>query len=84
MKRKSKHPSRLMCDVCGKADARIIHVTRSYGQGEDLLVIEKVPVISCPNCGASYLTSETLHELKRIKSHRRSTSRRSIPVAKYA
>lgn len=73
-----------LCDVCGKPGTRVIHVTRSYGRGDSLLVIENVPVISCPSCGASYLTSETLHGLERIKSHRRSTSRRSVPVAKYA
>jgi len=74
----------MICDVCGKMGARLIHVTRSYGRGDNLIVIENVPIISCPNCGASYLTSETLHELERIKSHRRSASKRSIPVAKYA
>jgi hypothetical protein len=30
-----------------------------------LLVIENVPVTSCPNCGESYLTAETLHEIER-------------------
>ena len=28
---------------------------------EDLLVIESIPVVSCPNCGENYLTAETLH-----------------------
>jgi YgiT-type zinc finger domain-containing protein len=84
MKHKSDRQGPFVCDSCGKRGARIIHVTRSYGRGSDLLVIENVPVVSCPNCGESYLTSETLHELERIKSQRRSTSKRSIPVAKYA
>jgi hypothetical protein len=49
-----------------------------------LLVIEKVPVISCPHCGASYLTAKTLRELARIKLHRRSMSkRRSVAVAEF-
>ena len=34
---------------------------------KDLLVIENVPVISCPSCGTSYLTSLTLKEIDRIK-----------------
>ncbi len=72
----------LVCDICGKEGAKIRHVSRSYGQGEDLLVIENVPVISCPHCGESYLTAETLHEIERIKLHRRSFARsRSVPVA---
>jgi YgiT-type zinc finger domain-containing protein len=57
----------LVCDICGKEGAKIRHVSRSYGKGEDLLVIENVPVISCPHCGESYLTAETLHEIERIK-----------------
>ncbi|HFE65969.1 MAG TPA: type II toxin-antitoxin system MqsA family antitoxin [Chloroflexi bacterium] len=72
----------LVCDICGKEGAKIRRVSRSYGQGEDLLVIENVPVISCPHCGESYLTAETLHEIERIKLHRRSFARsRSVPVA---
>lgn len=59
-------------------------VTRSYGKGATLLVIEKVPVISCPHCWASYLTAKTLHEIERIKIHRRSLSkRRAVAVAEF-
>jgi YgiT-type zinc finger domain-containing protein len=46
-------------------------VTRSYGKAAGLLVVENVPVIGCPDCGASYLTAEILHEIERIKAHRR-------------
>ncbi len=31
---------RVRCDMCGAAKARIRRVTRSYGSGKDLLVIE--------------------------------------------
>jgi len=37
-----------------------------------LLLIENVPVVSCPHCGEGYLTAETLHEIERIKLHRQS------------
>jgi YgiT-type zinc finger domain-containing protein len=75
----------LVCDVCGKSGARIRHVTRSYGTGDSLLVVENVPVISCPHCGASYLTAETLHQLERIKSHRSNCAiERPVPVAVFA
>lgn len=36
------------CKICGKYGARIIYVTKSYGKGADLLVIEDVSVVSCP------------------------------------
>jgi hypothetical protein len=35
-------------------------------------VIENIPVVSCPQCGESYLTAETLHEIERLKLHRKS------------
>lgn len=75
----------MICDICGKEGARIRRVSRSYGKGEDLLVIENVPVVSCPHCGESYLTAETLHEIERIKLHRQSFAQsRTVSVAEYA
>lgn len=72
----------LICKICGKPGARIRHISRSYGQGDNLLVIENVPVVSCPNCGESYLTAETLYEIERIKLHRQAMAEeRSVPVA---
>jgi YgiT-type zinc finger domain-containing protein len=57
-------------------------VTRSYGKGKDLLVIEGIPMWSCPSCGESYFTAQTLHELERIKALRKSVAvERSVPVA---
>lgn len=73
-----------ICDICGQKGVKIRHVSRSYGKGETLLVIENVPVISCPHCGESYLTAETLHELERIKLHRQSFAEvRPVLVAEF-
>ena len=78
-------PKTLICDICGKRGAQIRHVTRSYGKGANLLVIENVPVVVCPHCGESYLTAETLHEIERIKLHRRSFAKpRNVAVASFA
>jgi YgiT-type zinc finger domain-containing protein len=75
----------MICDVCGKGSARTIHVTRSYGKAESLLVIENVPVVSCPHCGESYLTARTLREIERIKRNRTDVAvSRSVPVAVFA
>jgi len=75
----------MICDICGKNEAKIRRVTRSYGKGENLLVIENIPVISCPVCGESYLTADTLHEIERIKLHRKSWAKeRNVPVAAFA
>jgi YgiT-type zinc finger domain-containing protein len=74
-----------ICDNCGKTGARLIHVTKSYGKAESLLVIENVPVISCPHCGESYLTAQTLREIENIKRNRSNIAvERRVPVAVFA
>ncbi len=74
-----------ICDVCGKGGARTIHVTKSYGKAESLLVIENVPVVSCPHCGESYLTARTLREIENIKRNRTDIAvERPVPVAVFA
>jgi len=74
----------MICDICGQKGARTRYITRSYGKGNNLLLIENVPVINCSHCGESYLTAETLHEIERIKLHRRNfATKRTISVAGY-
>ena len=55
------------CDICGYPNARIRQITRTYGKGQDLLVIENVPVVNCPQCETSYLTAETLKKIDLIR-----------------
>jgi YgiT-type zinc finger domain-containing protein len=66
----------MMCDICGNAGVRWRYISRSYGKGESLLVIERLLMLSCSHCGESYLTAQTLHEIERIK--------RSVAVAVFA
>ena len=82
--RSSKREATLGCENCGRSGAQVRHLTRSYGKGSSLLVVEDVPVVSCPHCGATYVTAETLHEIDRIKAHRRSFARRrNVAVAEF-
>ena len=75
----------MICDICGKHGAKLRHVSRSFGKGADLLVIENVSVVSCPHCGESYLTAGTLHEIERIKLHRKTMAEsRKVAVAEFA
>ncbi|MEP0955532.1 type II toxin-antitoxin system MqsA family antitoxin [Microcoleus sp. FACHB-1515] len=75
----------IACDICGQAGARIRRVSRTYGKGQDLLVIENIPMISCPHCGESYLTAETLHQIEKIKRERKQRSiERPVAVASYS
>jgi YgiT-type zinc finger domain-containing protein len=58
------------------------YVTRSFGKGAALLVIESIPMWSCSRCGESYFTAQTMHEIERIKALRKSVAiSRSVPVA---
>ncbi len=75
----------MICDICGKEGARIRKVAKTYGKGENIFVIENVPIVTCPHCGESYLEAETLHEIERIKLHKKSFAvKRSVPVANFA
>mgnify|MGYP001606402599 CR=1 FL=1 len=76
--------SNIVCDVCGKTGAKTRRLTRSVGKGRTAFLIEGVPVISCPHCGENYLTAPTLHEIERIKLHRRQfVEERMVPVARF-
>lgn len=75
----------MKCDICGKEGMRSHKVARTYGKGKDILVIENIPVATCPHCGESYLEAETLHEIERIKVHKKSFAvERRVPVADFS
>ncbi|MEK7441766.1 MAG: type II toxin-antitoxin system MqsA family antitoxin [Chloroflexota bacterium] len=78
---KTKKVKALMCDVCGESGAQLRYVTRSYGKGANLLIIENVPIVVCPHCGESCLTAETLHEIERIKNFKLQTSNLKSPTS---
>lgn len=74
----------MICDICGKEGARIRQVTRNYGKGENLLIIQNIPMVTCLHCGESYFTADTLHEIERIKLHRQSfAEKREVAIAEF-
>jgi YgiT-type zinc finger domain-containing protein len=73
-----------LCVYCGSAALNLKHITRSFGKGAGLLVIESIPMWSCTSCGESYYSADTLHEIERIKALRKSIAvNRSVPVAAF-
>jgi YgiT-type zinc finger domain-containing protein len=58
-------------------------VTRSFGQGASLLVIEGIPMFKCSKCGESYFTARTLNEVERIRATRKSVTARRVAVATF-
>ena len=74
----------MVCDNCGKKRARVRRVTRSYGRGRSAFLVEGVPMVTCPDCGESYFTAETLQEVERIRLHwRELATDRKLLVAKF-
>lgn len=70
------------CVHCSKEGLLLREVTRSFGKGSALLLIERIPMISCPHCGESWFTAQTMHEIERIKRLRKSVAvKREVPVA---
>ena len=75
----------MICEICGKQGAHIRKVARTYGKGKDLLVVENIPVVSCPHCKENHLTAETLHEIERLKLHRKNLAvERSVEIVSFA
>jgi YgiT-type zinc finger domain-containing protein len=74
----------MTCDTCGKKGAKARRVSRSYGKGNQIVVIDNVPIVVCPHCGESYMTAETLREIERLKIHRKHVeSKRTAPIISY-
>jgi YgiT-type zinc finger domain-containing protein len=75
----------ITCPHCDSGKVHLKYVTRVFGKGANLLVIEGIPMWSCPSCGESYFTAQTMHELERIKALRKSVAMpRNVAVAVFA
>lgn len=62
----------MTCELCGAQAAASKKTTKSFGRGDNLVIIENIPIIHCSSCHESYLTADTARELDRIRKNRRS------------
>lgn len=75
----------MACSFCGKTAAAKSVVSQAFGSGASLVVIEKVPTVSCSSCGEVYFDGETLKELDRILLNRKPLTRTgSVWVVEFA
>lgn len=73
-----------ICDCCGKAGVMHKHITRSFGKGDRVVVIDGIPLSVCPHCGESYFAADTLQEVERLRLHRAGlTAQSTAPVLAY-
>jgi YgiT-type zinc finger domain-containing protein len=74
----------IQCELCGAYSTRIRHVNRTLGKGEEMILVEHIPLVVCRNCGQSYFTAATLHHLEQIRCTRETrTTSRTVPVASF-
>jgi YgiT-type zinc finger domain-containing protein len=57
---------RSICVHCGEEAARAVQLPQAYQQGNDLILIENVPMKLCESCGQSYLEGVTLDEISKV------------------
>ncbi len=74
---------KLNCDCCGRDGVIVKRISRSFGRGDNLFVVDDIPLFACPHCGESYFSASTLQELERIKTHRHGAALRQAPVFEY-
>ena len=72
----------ITCPVCGER-AETKRISKAFGHGNSLLVIEDIPMIVCRTCHEQYIASETLHEIEKLLE-RQQHQARMIDVERFA
>lgn len=68
----------MKCDICGRQGAKLKQVSRTYGRSDNMVVIDNIPIVVCPNCGESYITATTLQEIERLKLHKKNVKAKHL------
>ena len=75
----------MQCPICEQEGAIERQRTETMGRGDDLLIIEGVPVISCLNCGSISYPAATIKRMEQIRRNRAQVAtKRCIDVAQFA
>jgi YgiT-type zinc finger domain-containing protein len=73
----------MICANCGEPTAYIYRSTRAFGKGSNLLVIENVPIITCRECGAEFLSGLTSGQIDRWYAQYSDLATRPVPVVTF-
>jgi YgiT-type zinc finger domain-containing protein len=74
---------KMTCPNCGQDGAYIRRSTIAFGDGDELLVVENVPLVTCRECGMDLYSAVTLHQIERLEAHLADLPHRSIPFATF-
>lgn len=80
----------MRCGICNYTPLEITTTIIEAWDGDELVVIEDVPVEKCPQCGEEYFTPEVLEELEALIDRRHDISQLQpdsvlqVPVFKFA
>ena len=76
------------CSNCGQDKVSIRYITQAFGEGDQTVIIEDIPVESCSNCGEGFLAYDTARRLDKLIKGLRSnlalrTNERALRVASF-
>lgn len=74
----------IVCENCGVKSARVVKCPQVLGRGTKMMLVDNVPVITCRNCGESYMTGKTIHSLDKMRLKQNfKVEKRKIDVAEF-
>lgn len=74
----------MICSNCGRPNAKVRQISQLLGKGDKTLIIENLPVVDCPDCGAQYFTPEMQDGLDHVLAGRKSLAvKRLVDVVDY-
>lgn len=71
------------CTSCGGTRLAERRITRSFGRRmEDLIVVQRLPVVVCRDCGETFIPGAALKSVEALRRNRARLERASVPVGK--
>ena len=68
------------CYFCSRGILEEKHVTVDFRWGEQLVIIENVPVKACNECGERYYAAKIVRQMEQIAKERRKEREIRVPV----
>ena len=56
------------CDICGRENAYIHKIDRTYGKGKHTVTIRNIPLVICSTCDARSFASHILANAEHLSS----------------